>query len=177
MKPFLLTLLAALCLLAATAEAQTVKALAYNTTNDAVVATQRITFSRLGLSGSTAATPALTFAVGTNTLGLFATTQVGIGSYLGASVDGARRFYLSTNTIRAELAVSFSDTNVAATTRTNLGLPLPALTNTSNVTTMRALAGSTNTNAPFSGSVSVVGTNNTNTLVFTNGILLEVATP
>ena len=57
--------------------------------------------------------------------------------------------------------------------RTALGLGLPALTNTSNVTTMRALAGSTNTNQPFSGSISVVGTNNTNTLVFSNGILLS----
>jgi hypothetical protein len=43
--------------------------------------------------------------------------------------------------------------------------------------TMRSLSGSTNTNHPFSGSVSVVGTNNTNTLVFTNGILLEVTAP
>lgn len=76
--------------------------------------------------------------------------------------------------------ISFEDTgeiqfgNAAGPTRTNLGLPLPALTNTSNVTMMRALAGSTNTNHPYSGSISVVGTNNTNTLVFSNGILLEV---
>lgn len=62
----------------------------------------------------------------------------------------------------------------AAATRTNLGLGLPALTNDSNVTMMRALSGSTNTNHPFSGTVSVVGTNNTNTLVFSNGILSEV---
>jgi hypothetical protein len=39
---------------------------------------------------------------------------------------------------------------------------------------MRALSGSANTNHPFSGSVSVVGTNNTNTLVFSNGILQAV---
>jgi hypothetical protein len=51
---------------------------------------------------------------------------------------------------------------------------VPALTNTSNVALMRALSGSTNTNHPFSGTVSVVGTNNTNTLVFSNGILQEV---
>ena len=59
-------------------------------------------------------------------------------------------------------------------TRTNLGLPLNTLTNESNATMMRALSGSTNTNHPFSGSVSVVGTNNTNTLVFSNGILQAV---
>ncbi len=58
--------------------------------------------------------------------------------------------------------------------RTALGLSLPALSNTSNVTMMRALAGSTNTNHPFSGTVSVVGTNSTNTLIFSNGILREV---
>ena len=69
--------------------------------------------------------------------------------------------------------IKFDTTNQVAQTRTNLGLGLPALTNTSNVTTMRALAGSTNTNQPFSGSISVVGTNNTNTLVFSNGILLS----
>jgi hypothetical protein len=61
-----------------------------------------------------------------------------------------------------------------AETRTNLGLGLPALTNDSNVTAMRALSGSTNTNHPFSGSISVTGTNNTNTLVFSNGILQSV---
>jgi hypothetical protein len=55
-----------------------------------------------------------------------------------------------------------------------LQLGLAALTNTSNVTVMRALSGSTNTNHPFSGTVSVVGTNNTNTLVFSNGILQEI---
>jgi hypothetical protein len=74
-------------------------------------------------------------------------------------------------------AIEISGTNssaFAATTRTNFGLPLAALTNDSNVKLMRALSGSTNTNHPFSGSVSVVGTNNTNTLVFSNGILQEV---
>lgn len=73
--------------------------------------------------------------------------------------------------------ISFIGTNSitsAATTRANLGLPLATLTNTSNVTMMRALSGSTNTNEPYSGSISVVGTNNTNTLVFSNGILQSV---
>ena len=54
--------------------------------------------------------------------------------------------------------------------RTNLGLGLPALTNTSNVTTMRALAGSTNTNEPYSGTVALT---NTNVLTFSNGVLLK----
>jgi hypothetical protein len=59
----------------------------------------------------------------------------------------------------------------AAISRTNLGLPLAALTNTSNVTALRALSGSSNTNEPYSGSVSLT---NTNTLVFSNGILQSI---
>lgn len=58
--------------------------------------------------------------------------------------------------------------------RTSLGLPLSALTNTSNAAMMRALSGSTNNSHPFSGSISVVGTTNTNTLVFSNGILQSI---
>jgi hypothetical protein len=70
--------------------------------------------------------------------------------------------------------IIFRTNTDASATRANLGLGLPALTNTSNVTIMRSLSGSTDTNHPFSGSISVVGTNNTNTLVFSNGILQSV---
>lgn len=78
------------------------------------------------------------------------------------------------NSVQLFVPIGFQNTTNAATTRTNLGLPLSALTNTSNITLMRALSGSTNTNHPFSGSISVTGTNNTNTLVFSNGILQSV---
>ena len=88
--------------------------------------------------------------------------------------DGDDQFQVNSNGTTFILPINFDSSNVSATTRTNLGLGLPALTNTSNVTAMRVLSGSTNTNHPFSGSVSVVGTNNTNTLVFSNGILQEV---
>jgi hypothetical protein len=91
--------------------------------------------------------------------------------------------------------VAFNSVNVtnAAATRTNLGLPLlaltnanvtnfreaiglplPALTNTSNVTTMRALAGSTNTNEPFSGTIEYLNhTSNPFYLDVSNGIILR----
>jgi len=59
----------------------------------------------------------------------------------------------------------------AAISRTNLGLPLAALTNTSNVTAMRALSGSTNTTEPYSGTVALT---NTNVLTFSNGVLLRI---
>jgi hypothetical protein len=89
------------------------------------------------------------------------------------SIDAEYVLFVPADTDPVEINSQWNDPDV----RSNLGLPLAALTNTSNVTAMRALSGSTNTNHPFSGSISVTGTNNTNTLVFTNGILREVTTP
>jgi len=74
--------------------------------------------------------------------------------------------------------IRFNNTTNAAATRTNLSLPLPALTNTSNVTMMRALAGSTNTNQPFSGTLSWQDYNDdTVSIVVSNGIILSVVEP
>jgi len=173
----ILTILSAFAVLAAPAFGQTVKALSYNVSNNTVVQTQRITFPQIGIASGTAATPSLTYTSGTNSFGTFAASQLGIGPYLGFSVDGTRRFFISTNTIRAELPISFGNTTNSDETRTNLGLGLPALTNTSNVTTMRALAGSTNTNQPFSGTFRF---RNPDTeadfeAVVSNGIITSVA--
>jgi hypothetical protein len=154
MKTFLTLLLAALC--AANGYGQTIKSLGYNTTNGQVIAstgtnalafTSPVTFKNLFVAGD------------------YAPPSSGSLAQFGEAMN------VYTNYIQASVPVYFDQ---AATTRTNLGLPLAALTNTSNVTAMRALSGSTNTNHPFSGSVSVVGTNNTNTLVFSNGILQAV---
>ena len=150
MKTLLALLLATLC--AATSYGQTLKALAYNTTNGAVV-----------YNG----TNPLTFTNGFRLLD-GATTIIDLAN------DAASDFFYG---IVVGAVIEFSGTNAAANaaaTRTNFGLPLNTLTNDSNVKLMRALSGSTNTNHPFSGSVSVVGTNNTNTLVFSNGILQSV---
>jgi hypothetical protein len=167
-------LLATLCLLAASATAQTVKAVSFNTTNNTVVSTNRIIFPLLGAAGGTAAIPSFTVSSGTNTFGIFASTQIGIGPYLGFSVEGTRRFLIATNAIRAEQPLTFSTTNIAAETRTNLGVPLPALTNTSNVTVMRALAGSTNTNTPFDGAVTFTDGGDIFLMTVTNGIILSI---
>ena len=75
------------------------------------------------------------------------------------------------NVLAMFVPISFEGAGAATTTRTNLSLGLPALTNTSNVTMMRALSGSTNTNHPYSGSVALT---NTNVLVFSNGILQSI---
>jgi hypothetical protein len=72
-------------------------------------------------------------------------------------------------------AISFSNATNAATTRTNIGLPLNTLTNTSNVTMMRALAGSTNTNEPFSGTVEYHNHNaDPFFMEISNGIILRI---
>jgi len=73
--------------------------------------------------------------------------------------------------------IRFNNTTNAATTRTNLGLPLPALTNTSNVTIMRALAGSTNTNEPFSGFFTFSDGFDVFNVTVSNGIILSVSEP
>lgn len=65
---------------------------------------------------------------------------------------------------------SFSGDSLASV-RSSLGLGLLALTNTNNVRMMRALAGSTNTNEPYSGTVALT---NTNVLTFSNGVLLKI---
>jgi hypothetical protein len=72
---------------------------------------------------------------------------------------------------------TFSTNAVADSVRTNLSLGLSALTNTSNVTMMRALAGSTNTNQPFSGVlvVSELGDfADTVAITISNGIIVSV---
>jgi hypothetical protein len=152
-------LLAALLCWAAPAAGQTIKSLGFNTTNGQVVYT------------------------GTNTL-TFTNSQIGI---LESGEDvvflrnqsGALAFYsdatmlatFATAEINFFFPIVFNNTTNAAATRTNLGLGLPALTNTGNVTTMRALAGSTNTNEPYSGTVALT---NTNVLTFSNGVLLKI---
>jgi hypothetical protein len=150
MKTLLTLLLVTLC--AATGYGQTMKTLSYNT--NGVVA-----------YGST---NVLTF---TNEV-RFSGGDLRIDSAGAIYWSEDLRYEPETQTFYEQ--IQFDSPATAAATRTNLGLGLPALTNTSNVTTMRALSGSTNTNHPFSGSISVTGTNNTNTLVFSNGILQAV---
>lgn len=228
MKHLFSILLAAI--LCATASAQSIRTLGYNSTNGQVVAntgTNVLTFtndvqfgggdllvsgqviSGSGVSfsfenadfayGATLVRESLGFSTNLNTLwtatnasnarsavGLGATNgvtffNVNASGFVSAPYIEANEFFLveggivnfegAGGTINFEGAINFGSS--AAGVRSNLGLGLPALTNTSNVTMMRALAGSTNTNEPFSGSISVVGTNNTNTLVFSNGILLS----
>lgn len=192
MKLLSLLLTAILC---ATASAQTIKTLGYNSTNGQVVANTGTNTLRFTNSVSFDGGPFI------NASGVFWGSASGGGLNLeeevftdqgqsnlfswggGSGIMWYQPFEFYHNdditSTRANLGFStnlntlWTATNAAAA-RTNLSLGLPALTNTSNVTMMRALSGSTNTNEPYSGSISVVGTNNTNTLVFSNGILQSV---
>lgn len=164
-RPFrtiLAALLLAVC--AVSAQGQTIKTLGYNTTNGQVIAntgTNVLTFSNA--SFNSVILPNGTFV----DEGQFSAPQ-----FAGAlfSFEEQRINQNGVNVIQWDTngAVTFGN---AATTRTNLGLGLAALTNTSNVTTMRALAGSTNTNEPYSGTVALT---NTNVLTFSNGVLLKI---
>lgn len=78
------------------------------------------------------------------------------------------------------LAALTNSSNIAF--RSAIGLPLTALTNT-NAANFRSAIGALATNGSAAGltnfpgvttNISVVGTNNTNTLVFTNGLLMNV---
>jgi hypothetical protein len=196
MKTFFTILLATLC--AATSYGQTMKALSYNASNGVVAYSNTNDLqlpSSLRFGTNTRIISSIlqfddqdrisleearfvgdwTFA-GTITFEAAASVRTNLG--LGAAwlTNGNVTNFRTAIGLGATNDVAFNSVNVtnAAATRTNIGLPLPALTNTSNVTAMRALSGSTNTNHPFSGSISVIGTNNTNTLVFSNGILQSV---
>jgi hypothetical protein len=170
----LFAILAAMTLCSAPAHAQTLKALMVNTTNGHIVATNNdLRFTNAG------AVIATSFEAGEMRVSSEGIRTTEFGGALDFETkelitDDVVVFSFSSTSFILNQPVSFASTANAAASRTNLSLGLPALTNTSNVTTMRALSGSTNTNHPFSGSISVTGTNNTNTLVFSNGILQSV---
>jgi hypothetical protein len=153
MRHLLTLLLATLC--AASACGQTIKTLGYNSTNFQVIAntgTNFLTFTNTIQVGSISSKTESGFSIAFENGQLYGEWET-VGTWI--FLDG----------------FNFGSDAVAAQSRTNLGLPLPALTQTSNVTMMRALSGSTNTNHPFSGSVALT---NTNVLVFSNGILQSV---
>jgi len=175
MKRFLTILLLTL---STAAQAQTIRTLGFNTTNGQVVAntgTNVLTFTNtLGLlapiqfSGTNAAANA---AISRTNLGFTYGTSIVIGSLDAETNSISSTLFIGDG---ADLYFDGIGSDGADQWREALLIPLSALTNTSNVTMMRALSGSTNTNHPYSGSISVTGTNNTNTLVFSNGILQSV---
>jgi hypothetical protein len=127
----LLTILAALLLCAAPAQAQTMKALMYNT--NGVVAytnTNALTFTNAEVRLSP------TVLIGTN----FASIAAG-GNFISMTdANGDTVFLANTNLVTFYDAIGFNSASNRATTRTNLGLGATWLTNT-NVTNFRAAVG------------------------------------
>ena len=164
-------------------------------TNSVGFATNARAATRTNLGGTTVGNAVFTAtnaAAAASAVGLGAENLVTFGSaFIGTATDQLEIIseeqdiltvlYRTNGTVASSIAfdpiqitfggpITFNTTSQVATTRTNLGLGLPALTNTSNVTAMRALAGSTNTNEPYSGTVALT---NTNVLTFSNGVLLK----
>jgi hypothetical protein len=178
---FLTLLLATLC--AATSYGQTITSLGYNTTNGQIVAATNVVWTNsFSFSTNTVAAQVRTnLGLGATNIPTFSNVDLEIFGAGGASGFAGRKedgnFQLRGTNVAVAVPAFFgwdgfvSTALSAGESRTNLGLGLPALTNTSNVTAMRALSGSTNTNEPYSGSVALT---NTNVLVFSNGILQSV---
>jgi len=135
-----LTTLLALALFCATGYGQTIKSLGYNTTNGQIVAATNVAWTNsFGFSTNTVAA-----GVRTN-LGLGATwlTNDNVTNFrtaigLGATNDVSFRA-VNTEEILVTTQIDFDTPTVASDTRANLGLPLPALTNTSNADMLSAL--------------------------------------
>jgi len=205
MKHLLTTLL--LATLCATGYGQTIKALGYNTSGVVIGPTNTLTFTnsitKQGEAEFGAGNAVLFFydldgtkdifffdggddqARARQNLGLGATwltntnvtnfrTAIGLG-WSALTSSNPTDFYSNTLDSYAFIAAAIQEDNAAA--RQDLGLPLPALTNTSNVTMMRALAGSTNTNEPFSGVIQVQDLgpfDDSIQITISNGIIVKV---
>jgi len=144
----ILLLAAALLCWAAPAEGQTIKSLGYNSTNGNIIMPSSLTFGSNVVFSQS-------ISATTNGVSAGGTLFAGSGS-----------------------TISFYQAEDQARWRTNLALGLPALTNTSNVTTMRALAGSTNASQPFTGSFTFVDdVGDVAIVVVSNGIIVEVQFP
>jgi hypothetical protein len=174
MKPFLTLLIATLC--AATSYGQTMKALSYNTngvvtyssTNVLTFTNERIDFRTIGADGTHV------WDVVNNTFFTELSLQNSSISFFGTNAAAAAATTRTNLSLGATWLTNANVTNF----RSAIGLGLPALTNTSNVTTMRALSGSTNANHPFTGSFTVVDdVNDVATVVVSNGIIVELQFP
>ena len=176
-----LTTLFALAILSAAAYGQTIKALGFNTTNGEVV------YSGTNLLTFTNAVAATEFKRGTN----FSALQI------DNPVDGFFRF-VTTNTNDGNLMLQSFTNGVAhksvilgirgsdafiqsASTNVNVEGPGGDLVNLAAGTVTVTNAEDTRSNLGLGNGVttnfSIVGTNNTNTLFFSNGVLTNVTTP
>ena len=172
---------------AATAYAQTMKALMYST-NGNVIAPNIAFTNQVSVLGVNIASGGMIQYNGNDIYDMSANSFVGAVNFddptstranLGFSTN-LNTLWAATNASNARSAVGLGATWLTNTNVTNfrtaIGLPLAALTNTSNLTTMRALAGSTNTNQPYSGTFTFTDGDGLNSYsaVVSNGIIVSV---
>jgi hypothetical protein len=173
MKPILLSL-ALLALLCAPASGQTLKALSYNTTNGEVAytGTNALTFTN-GISFTTnaAATTRTNLGLGSLSFGTFSSA-----TNVALKVD--TNLVVTNGAITAtDIASSYIEAQrffVGDSTNAPIGFEIPEQA----VKFVRALAGSTNTNQPFSGSITIKDFDeNNHTVTISNGIILDWVAP
>lgn len=137
MKKFLLTIVFGI--LVATSYGQTIKTLGFNTTNGQIVAnTGTNTLTLTNLSGVVLQNGPLAVSEIQDNSGnsIFMVNDqyfVNVSANSGVALDWGG------SSVIVGLPISFAASSNAATTRTNLGLGLPALTNDSNVTFLSAV--------------------------------------
>jgi hypothetical protein len=183
MKHLLLTLLlATLCVVSASG--QTIRTLGFNTTNGNVIygGTNTLTFTNAVKFSQVIATA---FKAGTNFSALeidsdglqgqfkFKTTNTNDGAiYLQSFTNGAAHKAVILGIRENDAFIQSSSTNVRIETSggwlANLDADTISVTNSAATRTNLGLGGGLITN------ISIIGTNNTNTLVFSNGILKSV---
>jgi len=170
-------------LFCATVHAQTIRTLGYNSTNGQIVVATNVVWTNA-------------FSVSTNTVAQQIRENLGLGATNNVAFNQITALQLNTqdgglvihDPAQDQAIVTFQFDGLPVSlnqsywnnsnVRSAFGLPLAALTNTSNVTMMRALAGSTNTSHPFTGPVTVVDdVSDVAILIFSNGILVEVQFP
>jgi hypothetical protein len=183
MKHLLLTLLlTTLCVVSASG--QTIRTLGFNTTNGNVIygGTNTLTFTNAVKFSQVIATA---FKAGTNFSALeidsdglqgqfkFKTTNTNDGAiYLQSFTNGAAHKTVILGIRESDAFIQSSSTNVRIETSggwlANLDADTISVTNSAATRTNLGLGGGLITN------ISIIGTNNTNTLVFSNGILKSV---
>jgi hypothetical protein len=179
----LITLLLA-TLFAASASGQSIRTLGFNTTNGNVIygGTNTLTFTNAVTFSQVIATA---FKAGTNFSALeidsdglqgqfkFKTTNTTDGAiYLQSFTNGAAHSAVILGIRESDAFIQSSSTNVRIETSggwlANLDADTISVTNSAATRTNLGLGGGLITN------ISIIGTNNTNTLVFSNGILKSV---
>jgi adhesin HecA-like repeat protein len=170
-----LATLLALAIFCATGHGQTIKSLGFNTTNGEVVAntgTNVLTFTNAFTVATNAVAQVRTnLGLGSLSVGTFS-AQTNLALKVSTNLVVTNGVIIANNIDAAQIeAVRFF---VASTDDAPIGFEQPEQA----VKFVRALAGSTNTNEPFSGAIDIIdGNEETHNITISNGIILNWLAP